>query len=195
MNTSVIDTASSANGEELRAFIERFERLDAEKKDLADAQKEVMAEAKGRGYDIKIIRKLIAMRKRDKDDLAGQSDALKQANSKLRKVSYFEIRARVQRSTPLVFATANASESALNLLDPSMASFDIAIIDEAAKGWSIDLVVPISIAHLVGWKTCKARSRCRRCWTSSSVRCSPSASWFRACSTRTRSRVLAQSRT
>jgi uncharacterized protein (UPF0335 family) len=69
MNTSVIDTASSANGEELRAFIERFERLDAEKKDLADAQKEVMAEAKGRGYDIKIIRKLIAMRKRDKDDL------------------------------------------------------------------------------------------------------------------------------
>ena len=69
MNTSVIDTSASANGEELRAFIERFERLDAEKKDLADAQKEVMAEAKGRGYDIKIIRKLIAMRKRDKDDL------------------------------------------------------------------------------------------------------------------------------
>jgi uncharacterized protein (UPF0335 family) len=69
MNTSVIESSSSANGEELRAFIERFERLDAEKKDLADAQKEVMAEAKGRGYDIKIIRKLIAMRKRDKDDL------------------------------------------------------------------------------------------------------------------------------
>lgn len=69
MNASVIDTSASANGEELRAFIERFERLDAEKKDLADAQKEVMAEAKGRGYDIKIIRKLIAMRKRDKDDL------------------------------------------------------------------------------------------------------------------------------
>lgn len=69
MNTSVIDSSASANGEELRAFIERFERLDAEKKDLADAQKEVMAEAKGRGYDIRIIRKLIAMRKRDKDDL------------------------------------------------------------------------------------------------------------------------------
>lgn len=69
MNASVIDTSASANGEELRAFIERFERLDAEKKDLADAQKEVMAEAKGRGYDIRIIRKLIAMRKRDKDDL------------------------------------------------------------------------------------------------------------------------------
>lgn len=35
--------------EELRQFIERYERLEAEKKDIADQQKEVMAEAKGRG--------------------------------------------------------------------------------------------------------------------------------------------------
>ncbi len=35
---------------ELRQFIERFERLEAEKKDIADQQKEVMAEAKARGY-------------------------------------------------------------------------------------------------------------------------------------------------
>ena len=56
-------------GEELRQFIERYERLEAEKKDIADAQKEVMAEAKGRGYDVKVIRKIIAIRKRDKDDL------------------------------------------------------------------------------------------------------------------------------
>ena len=55
---------------ELRAFVERFERLDAEKKDLADQQKEVMAEAKGRGYDTKVLRKIVAMRKRDADDLA-----------------------------------------------------------------------------------------------------------------------------
>ena len=56
-------------GEELRQFIERYERLEAEKKDIADAQKEVMAEAKGRGYDVKVIRKIIGIRKRDKDDL------------------------------------------------------------------------------------------------------------------------------
>ncbi len=55
---------------ELRQFIERFERLDAEKKDIAEQQKEVMAEAKGRGYDTKVIRKVIALRKRDKDDIA-----------------------------------------------------------------------------------------------------------------------------
>ncbi|MEO1918886.1 MAG: DUF2312 domain-containing protein [Paracoccaceae bacterium] len=50
---------------ELRAFIERFERLDAEKKDLADQQKEVMAEAKSRGYDTKVLRKIVALRKMD----------------------------------------------------------------------------------------------------------------------------------
>lgn len=55
---------------ELRQFIERIERLDAEKKDLADQQKEVMAEAKGRGYDTKVIRKVIALRKREPDDIA-----------------------------------------------------------------------------------------------------------------------------
>ena len=55
---------------ELRQFIERYERLEQEKKDIADAQKEVMAEAKGRGYDTKVMRKVIALRKRDKDEIA-----------------------------------------------------------------------------------------------------------------------------
>ena len=50
---------------ELRAFVERIERLDAEKKDLAEQQKEVMAEAKGRGYDTKVLRKVVALRKKD----------------------------------------------------------------------------------------------------------------------------------
>ena len=61
---------------ELRQFIERFERLDAEKKDIADQQKEVMAEAKGRGYDTKVIRKVIALRKRDAHDLAEEEAVL-----------------------------------------------------------------------------------------------------------------------
>ncbi len=61
---------------ELRQFIERFERLEAEKKDIADQQKEVMAEAKGRGYDTKVMRRLIALRKRDKEDLAEEEAVL-----------------------------------------------------------------------------------------------------------------------
>ena len=61
---------------ELRSFIERFERLEAEKKDIADQQKEVMAEAKSRGYDTKVMRKVIALRKRDPDDLAEEETVL-----------------------------------------------------------------------------------------------------------------------
>lgn len=65
-----------ANAAELRAFIERIERLEAEKQDAADSQKEVYAEAKGRGYDAKIIRKVIARRKRDRADLAEEAAIL-----------------------------------------------------------------------------------------------------------------------
>lgn len=61
---------------ELRSFIERYERLEAEKKEIADQAKEVMAEAKGRGYDTKVLRKIIALRKRDKDDVAEESAVL-----------------------------------------------------------------------------------------------------------------------
>jgi uncharacterized protein (UPF0335 family) len=61
---------------ELRQFIERFERLESEKKDIADQQKEVMAEAKARGYDTKVMRKVIALRKREPDDIAEEEAVL-----------------------------------------------------------------------------------------------------------------------
>ena len=64
-----IDTYS-VTADELRQFIERIEQLDAEKADLAEQAKEVMAEAKGRGYDTKVIRKVIALRKRKPDEIA-----------------------------------------------------------------------------------------------------------------------------
>jgi uncharacterized protein (UPF0335 family) len=76
MNDSVTDTQYRVTAEELRQFIERIERLDAEKKDIAEQQKEVMAEAKGRGYDTKVMRKLIALRKRDSDDIAEEEAVL-----------------------------------------------------------------------------------------------------------------------
>lgn len=62
--------AYSVTADELRQFIERIEHLDAEKADLAEQAKEVMAEAKGRGYDTKVLRKVIALRKRKPDDIA-----------------------------------------------------------------------------------------------------------------------------
>lgn len=61
---------------ELRQFIEQYEQLDAEKKDVAEQQKDLMAEAKARGYDTKIMKKIIALRKRDKDDIAEENAIL-----------------------------------------------------------------------------------------------------------------------
>mgnify|MGYP001825918579 CR=1 FL=1 len=68
---------------ELRQFIERFERLEAEKKDIAEQQKEVMAEAKARGYDTKVMRKVIALRKREPDDIAEEEAVLEMYKSAL----------------------------------------------------------------------------------------------------------------
>jgi len=79
-NPDVIEQAGDATyrvtANELRQFVERIERLDSEKKDLAEQQKEVMAEAKARGYDTKVLRKVIALRKRDKDDIAEEEAVL-----------------------------------------------------------------------------------------------------------------------
>lgn len=62
--------------DELRQFIERFEQLEAEKKDIAEQQKELMSEAKGRGYDTKVMRKIVALRKQRPDDVAEEEAVL-----------------------------------------------------------------------------------------------------------------------
>ena len=62
--------------DELRSFIERAEQIGAEKHDLSEAEKELMAEAKGRGYDAKILRKIIALRKRKPDEIAEEEAIL-----------------------------------------------------------------------------------------------------------------------
>ncbi len=76
MDDTPTDNSYRVTADELRAFVERFERLEVEKKDLADAQKEVMAEAKSRGYDTRVLRKLIGMRKRDPQDLSEEEAVL-----------------------------------------------------------------------------------------------------------------------
>tara|TARA_Y100000589_G_scaffold171767_1_gene163094 strand:+ start:633 stop:887 length:255 start_codon:yes stop_codon:yes gene_type:complete len=62
--------------DELRKFVERFENLEVEKQNIADQQKEVLVEAKSRGYDTKIMRKLVVLRKRDLQDLAEEEAIL-----------------------------------------------------------------------------------------------------------------------
>jgi uncharacterized protein (UPF0335 family) len=51
----------------LKAFIERIERLEEEKKALSDDIKDVYGEAKGNGFDVRIMRKIVSIRKQDRD--------------------------------------------------------------------------------------------------------------------------------
>jgi uncharacterized protein (UPF0335 family) len=66
----------AVTADELRQFIERAEQLAAEKKDIAEQEKELFAEAKGRGYSVPTIKKLIALRKRRPDDIAEEEALL-----------------------------------------------------------------------------------------------------------------------
>jgi uncharacterized protein (UPF0335 family) len=54
--------------DELRLLIERAERLEEEKKGIADDIKDVMNEAKSRGFDVKAIRKIISIRKKNREE-------------------------------------------------------------------------------------------------------------------------------
>ena len=60
----------------LRSFIERIERLEEEKKALADDIREVYSEAKGAGFDVRVMRQLIRLRKLDKDDRTQMEEIL-----------------------------------------------------------------------------------------------------------------------
>lgn len=61
---------------QLRSIVERIERLETEQADLADAKKEVYAEAKGSGFDTTILRKAVARRKKDRAKLAEEEALL-----------------------------------------------------------------------------------------------------------------------
>ena len=60
--------AGGVAGERLKSFIERIERLEEEKRALAEDIKEVYSEAKGVGFDVKTMRQLIRIRRLDEDD-------------------------------------------------------------------------------------------------------------------------------
>ena len=63
-------------GDQLRSYIERIERLEEEKAALAADVREVFAEAKGNGFDVKIMRQVLRLRKMDGDDRAEQEALL-----------------------------------------------------------------------------------------------------------------------
>lgn len=60
----------------LRQIVMRIERMEEEKRALADDVKQTYAEAKGHGFDVKILRQVIRLRKMDRADLAEQEELL-----------------------------------------------------------------------------------------------------------------------
>ncbi|HEY8579375.1 MAG TPA: DUF2312 domain-containing protein [Beijerinckiaceae bacterium] len=68
--------SSAVNASHLRAFIERIEKLEEEKRAIAGDVKDVYAEAKGNGFDSKIIRKIVTMRRMDRDKRREEEEIL-----------------------------------------------------------------------------------------------------------------------
>jgi uncharacterized protein (UPF0335 family) len=68
--------ADSVAQDQLRAFVERIERMEEEKKAIADDIKEIYAEAKGNGFDTKVLRQVIRIRKQDKSERLEQEAIL-----------------------------------------------------------------------------------------------------------------------
>jgi len=65
---TVNETAQTIAAGQLRALIERIERLESDKKDISDDIKDVYAEMKGQGYDTKAIRTIVRLRKKDRNE-------------------------------------------------------------------------------------------------------------------------------
>jgi uncharacterized protein (UPF0335 family) len=65
MADEITETSQTVAAGQLRAFIERVERLEEEKKTIADDIKEVFAEMKGTGFDTKAVRAILRLRKQD----------------------------------------------------------------------------------------------------------------------------------
>lgn len=77
------DNAYTVTADELRQFIEQIEQGEAEKAEAAERVKEIYAEAKARGYDTAVMRKIVALRKRKPDDIAEEEAILDMYKSAL----------------------------------------------------------------------------------------------------------------
>jgi uncharacterized protein (UPF0335 family) len=71
-----MDDINPSTAGQLKAFIERIERLEEEKRTISEDIKEVYAEAKGNGFDAKILRKIVSLRKQDANERREQEEIL-----------------------------------------------------------------------------------------------------------------------
>ena len=104
-------------GERLKSLIERIERLEEEKRVLGEDIKEVYAEAKGTGFDPKIMRQIIRIRKRDKDELDEEETLLDVYKRALGMMPDFEPAGAGRRvaATPLLAPRRSAADVAARI--------------------------------------------------------------------------------
>jgi uncharacterized protein (UPF0335 family) len=81
LQENALNDAASADinpqtAQQLTSFVERIERLEEEKRTLAEDIKEVYAEAKGNGFDVKVLRKVVAVRRQDQAERMEQETLL-----------------------------------------------------------------------------------------------------------------------
>jgi len=69
-------SAATLDGGHLKSFIDRVERLEEQKKAISDDIRDVYAEAKGNGYDVKIMRKIVSLRKQDASKRSEEEEVL-----------------------------------------------------------------------------------------------------------------------
>jgi uncharacterized protein (UPF0335 family) len=73
---SMTDTAAAIPGDRILSFIERVEQIEEELKALNEGKKEVFSEAKGEGYDVKVLKEILRIRKQDQDERDEQESLL-----------------------------------------------------------------------------------------------------------------------
>lgn len=76
MAEGMTEDKSAVTGNELRLLIERIERLEEEKKGMQDDIKDVLLEAKSRGFDVKAIRRIIQIRRKKKEEFQEETAIL-----------------------------------------------------------------------------------------------------------------------
>ena len=72
----MVDMNSNASAARLKSYVERVERLESDKQDIAEDIKEVFKEAKSEGFDVKIMKEVIKLRKKDAEDRVMEEELL-----------------------------------------------------------------------------------------------------------------------
>ncbi len=113
------------SGEQLRQYIERVERLEQEKQDIADNIRDAFAEAKGNGFDVKIMRQIIKLRKMEASDRDEQDAILDLYKHALGMLPEFE--------------PANAAPSSEQLIESVNASMAKGAMEEISEAVETEL--------------------------------------------------------